>query len=523
MNNRGPPNGPGLGHGPFPNPMMPQENGQQNALSGTVVQEPVGLSGNAPSGTEGGPSQQSSRGHAMIGNQGPPPFLTKLYDLVDDPRTNELVSWSPDGRIFTVHKTTQFERDVLPKYFKHNNFSSFVRQLNQYGFHKQDPDNWTFGHESFQRGRPDLLVDITRKKPKNQLQTAPNANMMQLLPGRENNPDNQKLILELGNYGGILGEVDRLQRDRDTLLKELMGTRKQLGIYRKQETQLKHNCEIHEKRIERLEANMKKMQQFLYYYFQPVLKNYGRSGKSRRRRLPAPASADDLQEGGGSGTAAGDQVNDQPGSSGSDDEMPNMFGALSGGSTGATPFLADPILPEEKTGRRESNTPLILGVQQTPSNFPPALVQELSTGDSVTKTSEGSSERQLSNVSMPGSKRRRVNSYETPKSAKRIAPVRMPSMRGSMDEVEEFTDVQSPSMGQLVHQPTENGFETVLFDDSGPADWDGTVKPDEVGDALPNFLDLDVEDNLPPLNSLPQGTDMDAFAQRMEDFQESTY
>mmetsp|Transcript_29922 Transcript_29922/g.114886 ORF Transcript_29922/g.114886 Transcript_29922/m.114886 type:complete len:193 (-) Transcript_29922:1362-1940(-) len=169
------------------------------------------------------------------------------------------------------------------------------------------------------------------------------------------------------------------------------------------------------------------------------------------------------------------------------------------------------------------NTPLILGVHQTPTNFPPALVQELSTGDSVTKTSEGSSDRHLSSVSMPGSKRKRVNSYETPKSGKRMAPVRMPSMRGSFDEVEEITDVQSPSMGQLVHQPTENGFETVLFDDSGPTDWDGTVKPDEVGDALPNFLDLDVEDSLPPLNSLPQGTDMDAFAQRMEDFQESTY
>ena len=62
----------------------------------------------------------------------PAPFLSKTYELVDDPTTDHIVCWGQHESTFIVWRPSEFARHLLPNYFKHSNFSSFVRQLNTY-------------------------------------------------------------------------------------------------------------------------------------------------------------------------------------------------------------------------------------------------------------------------------------------------------------------------------------------------------------------------------------------------------
>ncbi|KAK9291307.1 hypothetical protein L1049_019252 [Liquidambar formosana] len=94
----------------------------------------------------------------------PTPFLTKTFQLVDDRTIDDVISWNEDGTTFIVWNPTEFAKDVLPKFFKHNNFSSFVRQLNTYGFRKVVPDRWEFSNDCFRKGEKRLLCDIQRRK-----------------------------------------------------------------------------------------------------------------------------------------------------------------------------------------------------------------------------------------------------------------------------------------------------------------------------------------------------------------------
>uniref|UniRef100_A0A1J3E009 Heat stress transcription factor B-2a n=1 Tax=Noccaea caerulescens TaxID=107243 RepID=A0A1J3E009_NOCCA len=94
----------------------------------------------------------------------PTPFLSKTFNLVEDRSIDDIISWNEDGSSFVVWNPTDFAKDLLPKHFKHNNFSSFVRQLNTYGFKKVVPDRWEFSNDFFRRGERRLLREIQRRK-----------------------------------------------------------------------------------------------------------------------------------------------------------------------------------------------------------------------------------------------------------------------------------------------------------------------------------------------------------------------
>ncbi|KHN99221.1 flocculation suppression protein [Metarhizium album ARSEF 1941] len=115
-------------------------------------------------------------------------FIHKLYkarvtdsirSMLEDSSIQHLISWSSNAESFVMSPTADFSK-VLSQYFKHTNISSFVRQLNMYGFHKErdvfhtgNPDTtlWEFkhGNGSFKRGDIAGLRDIKRRASRHAL------------------------------------------------------------------------------------------------------------------------------------------------------------------------------------------------------------------------------------------------------------------------------------------------------------------------------------------------------------------
>uniref|UniRef100_A0A7S4AD44 HSF-type DNA-binding domain-containing protein n=2 Tax=Pseudo-nitzschia australis TaxID=44445 RepID=A0A7S4AD44_9STRA len=129
---------------------------------------------NSSTGTTSTSNSKASKIKACPKQHQLPLFLSKTYHMIDQ-CNQDVATWSATGDNFVVKNVEKFASDVLPKYFKHSNFSSFARQLNFYGFRKlrsdpiltNDVDPQTaafvrFYHEKFQKDRPELLHNIKR-------------------------------------------------------------------------------------------------------------------------------------------------------------------------------------------------------------------------------------------------------------------------------------------------------------------------------------------------------------------------
>jgi hypothetical protein len=102
------------------------------------------------------------------------PFPAKLYYMLQyfyhhEPEVAKIISWQPHGRCFMTHDTKKMEELILPRFFNHNQYSSFRRNLNIWGFKRLTQnglDHGAYYHEHFLRGKPSLCHGIKRSATK---------------------------------------------------------------------------------------------------------------------------------------------------------------------------------------------------------------------------------------------------------------------------------------------------------------------------------------------------------------------
>lgn len=93
-----------------------------------------------------------------------PNFPATMHAILCDPALKDVIAWQPHGRSWRIINPRELEIRVLPKYFEHNKFSSFIRQTNGWGFRRltKGQDRHSYYNENFLRGLPHLCKKMKR-------------------------------------------------------------------------------------------------------------------------------------------------------------------------------------------------------------------------------------------------------------------------------------------------------------------------------------------------------------------------
>ena len=100
--------------------------------------------------------------------KGPAPtFPANLHNMLEQAEMqgfDDIIAWEPGGTAFKIKDQGSLEREVLPRFFKHSKYKSFLRQLQHYGFSRvsRGPSRGRCWHELFQRGMSNMLPKLRR-------------------------------------------------------------------------------------------------------------------------------------------------------------------------------------------------------------------------------------------------------------------------------------------------------------------------------------------------------------------------
>ncbi|CAH8333919.1 unnamed protein product [Eruca vesicaria subsp. sativa] len=88
-------------------------------------------------------------------------FLSKAYDIVDDPSTDNIISWGPNGTTFIVWKPLKCQRDLLTQHLGVTSFARFLGYCRALArLYLDSGQQLESEHPDFVKGNPELLEKI---------------------------------------------------------------------------------------------------------------------------------------------------------------------------------------------------------------------------------------------------------------------------------------------------------------------------------------------------------------------------
>ena len=95
-------------------------------------------------------------------------FLLKLFNVLNDKEKgfSKYIYWSTKGNSFIIPDKDEFAENVLPNICKTKIYTSFVRNLNLYGFRKTENKPIEYEHEEFTQSKNEEEINLIKKKNK---------------------------------------------------------------------------------------------------------------------------------------------------------------------------------------------------------------------------------------------------------------------------------------------------------------------------------------------------------------------
>lgn len=284
------------------------------------------------------------------GKNRPAQFVLKLWSMVNDPKNQEYIRWMPDGKSFQVLDREEFMMKVLPQYFKHKNFSSFVRQLNMYGWHKvqditsgamQSTDEmWQFESPYFIRDREDLLENIVRNR------------------GSKGSDDEEESLT------GILRELQNIRRNQEEIGQDLNRIKKDNQMLWAESYQSRERHQRHAETLDRILRFLAS----LYGNQGKLLGDMISPGKMHQKLLMANPEK----------MESPDQYNGGPVTESQPFDSTNRIISVSGTTPGTTPGVAttrDPLSDVETVDSTDvNNLALTLADKSTGISYGPGIL-----------------------------------------------------------------------------------------------------------------------------------------------------